>query len=48
VTSRVPGRNIVSPEFEQHRSEVPARFGIWSFIKVAAAPDHCGLPALAP
>jgi hypothetical protein len=48
VTSRVPGRNAVAPEFEQHRYEVPALFGIWSFIKVAAAPGRCGLPALAP
>ena len=43
---RVPGRNVVTVEFEQRRYEVPAPLGIWSFIKVAAAPGRCGLPAL--
>ena len=47
MTSRVPGRNVVAPGFEQHRYEVPAPFGIWSFIKVAAAPGRCGRPVLA-
>jgi hypothetical protein len=48
MTSRIPGRNVVAPEFEQHRHEVRAPIGIWSFIKVAAAPGRCGLPALVP
>ena len=43
---RVPGRNVVTVEFEQHRYEVPAPLGIWGFIKIAAAPRRCGLPAL--
>lgn len=48
MTSRVPGRDVVALEFDQHRCEVPAPFGIWRFIKVAAAHGRCGLPALAP
>lgn len=44
---RVPGRQVVTVEFEQHRYEVPAPLGVWGFIKVAADPRRCGLPALA-
>ena len=43
---RVPGRNVVTVEFEQHRYEVSAPLSIWGFIKIAATPRRCRLPAL--
>jgi hypothetical protein len=43
---RVPGRESVTVEFERRRYEVPAPAGVWGFIKVAADPGRCGLPAL--
>jgi hypothetical protein len=43
---RVPGCESVTVEFERRRYEVPAPSGIWGFIKVAADPGRCGLPAL--
>jgi hypothetical protein len=45
---RVPGRESVTVEFEYRRYEVPAPLGIWGFIKIAADPGRCGLPALVP
>ncbi|HEX3387744.1 MAG TPA: hypothetical protein VHT94_01775 [Streptosporangiaceae bacterium] len=45
---RVPGRESVTIEFEHRRYEVPAPLGIWGFIKIAADPGSCGLPALVP
>jgi hypothetical protein len=46
---RVPGRESVTVEFEHRRYEVPVTpLGIWGFIKIAADPGHCGLPALVP
>jgi hypothetical protein len=43
---RVPGHRVVTVEFEQRRYELPVPLGVWGFIKVAADPGRCRLPAL--
>jgi len=43
---RVLGHKVVTVEFEQRRYELPAPLGVWGFIKIAAAPGRCRLPAL--